>query len=550
MIRQFSFSLISLLGIFLYSCASRVQPNGGAKDTKSPVLVGSEPANQATLFRGDKITLNFDEFIELKDGGTGIIISPPLNNPPDISLKGKSIQIRFKETLDTSTTYTVSIGKSVTDITEGNALTEMGFAFSTGSRIDSMSISGIVNDSYTNKPSKGVLVMLYNEQNDSLPYKKTPRYFARTDEQGSFTIRNIKKGDYLIFALEDANSNYLFDQPDEKIGFQMNPILVDTAKLGNINLRISHEKQTRQRLIKNTFEQPGKIILKYALPIDKFSIESKEGKPFEFLSEYKSGDDSLIVWVPKNKTDSLSLFCKSAALGIYRTDTLAISTAQKIKTRTGRNSKVKADTLLSLSTNLENGKLRNEEKLKIIPNHPSKLIHPERIFWVIGKDTIKIANTQNSNTGFSFEYTLPAMNGNTCNWVCLPGAFRDVYSMENDTTKIPVSLLTEDDLGLLDFKIQSSVLNDPLIIELLDSKNKVAFKQNVKLGESLVFENLNPGKYTARIIADSNNDEQWSNGIFKTRTQAERMFYYSGEITIRSGWDLELEWNLDSSKQK
>jgi hypothetical protein len=71
----------------------------------------------------------------------------------------------------------------------------------------------------------------------------------------------------------------------------------------------------------------------------------------------------------------------------------------------------------------------------------------------------------------------------------------------------------------------------------------------VKLGESLVFGNLIPGKYTARIIADTNNDEYWSNGIFKTRTQADRMFYYSGDITIRSGWDLELEWNLDSSKK-
>ena len=549
MIRQFSFSLIALLVIFLYSCASRVQPNGGAKDTKSPVLVGSEPANQATLFREDKITLNFDEFIELKDGGTGIIISPPLINPPDISLKGKSIQIRFKETLDTSTTYTLTIGKSVTDITEGNAFSEMGFAFSTGSRIDSMSISGIVNDSYTNKPSKGVLVMLYNEQNDSLPYKKTPRYFARTDEQGNFTIRNIKKGEYLIFALEDANSNYLFDQPDERIGFQMNPILVDTSNLSTINLRISLEKQTRQRLLKNTFEQPGKIILKYALPIDKFSIESKEGRPFEFFSEFKSGNDSMIVWFPKTNGDSLSIFCKTTALGIDRTDTLAFSTTQKFKTKSGRNSKVKADTLLSISTNLENGKLRYDEKLKLIPNRPCKLIHPERIFWVNGKDTIKIANTQNSDTGFYFEYTLPAMNGNTCNLVCTPGAFRDIYSMENDTTFIPVSILTEDDLGLLDFKIQSSEVNDPLVIELLDSKNSVAFKQKVKLGESLVFGNLIPGKYTARIIADTNNDEQWSNGIFKTRTQAERMFYYSGDITIRSGWDLELEWNLDSSKK-
>lgn len=549
MMKQIPFSLIVFVVLVLGSCASRVQPNGGAKDTKAPKLVSSEPANEATLFKGDKITLNFDEFVELKDGGTGIIVSPPLINPPDISLKGKSIQIRFKETLDTSTTYNITLGKSVTDITEGNAMTEMGFAFSTGAQIDSMQISGNVNDAYTNKPSKGVLIMLYKELNDSLPYKKTPRYFARSDEQGKYIIRNIKKGTYLIFALDDANSNYLFDQPDEKIGFQMNPLVVDTANLESINIRMTLEKQTRQRLLKKSFEQPGKITLKYAVPVEKFNLSSQDGTPVNYYSEFKSGDDSLIVWVPKNNTDSLSIFFKSTVLGIDRTDTLAFSTTPKFKAKAGRNSKVKSDTLLTFSTNLENGKIRFSEKLKIVPNHPSKLIHPDRIFWVIAKDTIKIANTQNSETGFEFEYSLPSMPANTGNLVCMPGAFRDIFSMENDTTSIPVSILTEDDLGLLDFKIQSSLINEPLLLELLDSKNKVVFKQKVKLGESLVFENLIPGKYTSRLIVDSNNDELWTNGKFIKRIPAEIMYYFSGDITIRSGWDLELEWDLDSSKK-
>ena len=425
----------------------------------------------------------------------------------------------------------------------------MGFAFSTGAQIDSMQISGNVSDAYTNKPSKGVLIMLYNELNDSLPYKKTPRFFARSDEQGNYTIRNIKKGTYLIFALDDANSNYLFDQPDEKIGFQMNPLVVDTANLESINIRMTLEKQTRQRLLKNTFEQPGKITLKYAVPVEKLSISTQDGNPVNYYSEFKSGDDSLIVWVPQNSTDSLSIFCKSTALGIDRTDTLAFSTAKKIKLKSGRNSKVKSDTLLTFSTNLENGKIRFSEKLKIVPNHPSKLIHPDRIFWVIAKDTIKITNTQNSETGFEFEYSLPSMPANTCNLVCMPGAFRDIFSMENDTTSIPVSILTEDDLGLFDLKIQSSLIQEPLLLELLDSKNNVAFKQKVKLGESLVFENLIPGKYTARLIVDSNNDELWTNGKFITRKSPEIMHYFSGDITIRSGWDLELEWNLDAPKK-
>ena len=544
---------ISYILFFLFllnSCASRVQPNGGAKDTKAPVLVKSEPANQAILFKGEKITLEFNEFIEIKDGGSGIVVSPPLSVPPEISVKGKSIQIRFKETLDTSTTYSITIGKSVTDITEGNAFPEMGFAFSTGMKIDSMSISGNVKDAFTNKPSKGVLVMLYDQQNDSLPYKETPRYFARSDEQGKFTIRNIKKGEYLIFGLDDANSNYLYDQPDEKIGFQLNPIVVDTANLANINFRMTLEKQTRQRLLKNKFDQPGKIVLKYALPLEKFSINSKDGNPLEFFSEFKSGDDSLIVWVPKNNSDSLSIFCKSTANGIDRTDTLAFSTAQKNKTKASRNSKIKADTLITFTTNLENGKIRSQDKVRLIPNHPCQIIHPERIFWVVSKDTIKVSNVTDSSPSFSFEFTPPKNSENNFRLVCMPGAFRDVYKMENDTTSFPIALLTEDDLGLLDLKITSSTIKDPIILEILDAKNTVTMKQKASLGESVVIGNISPGIYKARFFVDSNNDGLWTTGKFNTRTPAEVLYYFSSEITIRSGWDLELEWDLDASDKK
>lgn len=60
----------------MISCAKRGSITGGLKDTLPPVLTSSFPKNFTTDFKGNTITLNFDEYVKLKNTNKQLIISP------------------------------------------------------------------------------------------------------------------------------------------------------------------------------------------------------------------------------------------------------------------------------------------------------------------------------------------------------------------------------------------------------------------------------------------------------------------------------------------
>lgn len=56
---------------------------------------------------------------------------------------------------------------------------------------------------------------------------------------------------------------------------------------------------------------------------------------------------------------------------------------------------------------------------------------------------------------------------------------------------------------------------------------------------------LIPGKYQLKYIFDANQDGKWNTGSWENKIQPEKVTNYPDEITIRSNWDLELDWILD-----
>tara|TARA_B100000959_G_scaffold520_1_gene521 strand:- start:909 stop:1946 length:1038 start_codon:yes stop_codon:yes gene_type:complete len=76
--------------------------------------------------------------------------------------------------------------------------------------------------------------------------------------------------------------------------------------------------------------------------------------------------------------------------------------------------------------------------------------------------------------------------------------------------------------------------------------------QNDKLIEEAFFakppyiiENISPDKYQLKYIYDNNQDSSWTTGNWKNKIQAEKVINYPSEITIRSNWDVELEWLIE-----
>ncbi|MDO5442976.1 MAG: Ig-like domain-containing protein [Bacteroidia bacterium] len=202
--------------IFSHSCANTTQaPSGGAKDTIPPVVVKTVPKNYCVNvpIEGAEFVFTFDEYVTIKNP-KNIFLSPPQARQPKSKLKGKSLIVTIEEPLDSNTTYTLTFPEAIADNNEGNLFSGYTYVFSTGSAIDSMFITGSVLDCSTLDPVKGVTVMLYKDLSDSAIFKSRPYSATKTDDWGFFCLRNIPQVPYRLYAVNDANTNNLYD-PDE-----------------------------------------------------------------------------------------------------------------------------------------------------------------------------------------------------------------------------------------------------------------------------------------------------------------------------------------------
>ena len=207
--------LPAVLAAVVFSCAREMMPTGGKKDVKPPQIVQSVPPNGSANFTGNKFELKFNEFVVLDKINEQLLISPPVKENPDFRLKGKSLIVKFKNELKPNTTYSVYFGDAIVDLTEGNPIHSFTYLFSTGDHVDSLSMAGKVINAFDLKPADGVMVMLYRNDNDtipfdSLPMRVPPYYLSKTDKQGNFQFSGLAGDNYLVFALKDLNNNYIF----------------------------------------------------------------------------------------------------------------------------------------------------------------------------------------------------------------------------------------------------------------------------------------------------------------------------------------------------
>jgi uncharacterized protein (DUF2141 family) len=332
----------SIIIIFLYllfgSCAQPGTLTGGVKDTLPPIPIKFAPVFGRTHFASTKISIKFNEYFDLSDIHNQFFVSPPLKAKPDIKSKGKYLEIRLKEELDSNTTYNFDFNDAIKDFTEGNILHGFQYVCSTGDVVDSLKVRGKVLDAQTQVPVEGVFVFLYRNLIDTTPSKQLPNFLGKTNKNGQFEIRNIAQGNYYIFALNDLNTNLKYDQANEFIAFENEKISpsvslemrndtiihdsivynrkkqpVDTIKLREIKptlyynylpdsipLYLFNENNANQFIVKSKRDMPGKINFKLNRTISSdFKIEplNFNANPTDFLLEWNENNDSVNYWI-------------------------------------------------------------------------------------------------------------------------------------------------------------------------------------------------------------------------------------------------------------
>tara|TARA_Y100000782_G_C10188536_1_gene268571 strand:+ start:5036 stop:6700 length:1665 start_codon:yes stop_codon:yes gene_type:complete len=548
--------LVFLLGLLVWGCAQIVPLSGGEKDTIPPSITISAPKNFSTHYTGNRIVLEFDEYITTKNLKQNVIVSPPLKNTPEYITKSKKVIMVLHDTLLPNTTYNINFGEGIVDFTEGNPLDSNVFVFSTGDYVDSLFVEGNIKDAFSLQPIGGVMVMAYHPLEDSVPRTHRPDYFTLTDAQGNFKIDYMKEGEYKFFALEDKNSNYLFDLPNERIAFvdsTFNPLSSDS-----ISAMFFTEDHEKQYIKSKKAEFFGKMTIVFNRDLESYSPNSPgifeplrgvKWDPSTMIQEYLAAD-SMFLWFPKGYNDTLKLVAVDDTMII---DTLKMRLPSKEdfvkdveKERTTFDLLVKPDI---------DGKTHHYfEPLTFTTNHPISSYTYDSIVFVENDDTLTLEDITLKQANTPEEQELNSMRTKLFNYkwkkdtkyqiTLLPGAFNDIFGLTNDTIAIRFNTKKMEDYGNLVLQIESEQ-NIPFIFQLLDKQQKKILDEQTFTGNHTIqYPLMDPDEYSFRMIYDQNGNGKWDTGEYATHRQPEKVVYYPELVQVRANWDMELKWHL------
>jgi len=519
--------ILILLTITMISCAKRGSITGGPKDTIAPILKSSFPENYNINFKAKEIKLTFDEFVILKNLRKQLVVSPPMKNEPLISptTASKYITIKIKDTLEPNTTYSFNFGQSLTDYNEGNPYNQLKYVFSTGSYIDSLSLSGKVKDAFEKEAESFISIMLYEVNdtfNDSIIYKENPRYITNTlDSLKTFRLENLKAGKYLLVGLKDNNSNNKYDPKKEKIGFIKDFITIPNDTLYEVEL---FKEVLPFKAFRPSQASGNKLLMGYegdmSLQKSRPEIILKNNDEIlpTIITQFPK-KDSLQIWYKPLKADSLQIHVSKDK---YETDF-----SFKI-----RDQKKDSLTIKSKGSNNFRDRFTLESSTPLVKFDNSK---------------IKLIKSDSTEVKFTTEYDefnqklyldFKKETSEKYSFKIFPSAFTDFFESTNDTLSYQISTKKIEDYGNLKVKLEN-VKHYPVILELIDFRGEALASEYIESNNEINFNLLNPAVYNLRIIYDDNKNKKYDPGNYLEKNYAEEVIYLSKEIDVRANWDIE-----------
>ena len=215
----FTVSLLYILAMGNMGCGQIGFPTGGARDSIAPRLVSASPKLNSTNVTGNKITLTFDEYVEVKEAQTNVVISPFPKKNPSVDFKLKTVTVKLKDSLMPNTTYSINFGNAIVDNNEGNPLKDFTYVFSTGNFIDSFTLEGKVVMAETGKADSTLIALLYRNADDSAVQKRKPDYVAKLSGNGSFIFINLPADNFKVYALKDGDGGKTYNSKKEVFAF-------------------------------------------------------------------------------------------------------------------------------------------------------------------------------------------------------------------------------------------------------------------------------------------------------------------------------------------
>ncbi len=519
------------------ACASVTAPDGGPRDETPPQLIPEESTpNLQTNFEKQPIELTFDEWVVVEDVFNQVVVSPPLEFRPEVSLKRRTVRFDFdpRENLRENATYTIQFGEAVKDLNEKNPAENLRFVFSTGDYLDSLTVSGNIVDAKTEEPVEGALFMLYDNPADSVVRTQRPFYFSKTDKQGNFRIENVRAGIFKGFALKDVDFNYRYNLANEQIGFPDSLIAINDS---TPSLAIRMFEETRPlRINERDARRYGRAKLTFNRAPRQVAISYDEiGQRIL----YETDKDTLNVWydIP-GAPQRWNLYIQQDTL---LNDTVRVDSVPRAAWL--ETAKLR---LLTRQYRQTPGQLSPVQAIEWQFNHPvadfdTSLIRLYEdtlrtvVQPVISLDSLsprKVMLRHNWKEGMRYELET------------LPGAFTDFFGLKSDTLTSVYNVALRKNFGSLTLRIEDLNPDTNYVVQLLrGSVTEDEFEVTGTNSIEKMYKILQPGDYTVQIVTDLDGNGRWSPGSYDMRRQPETIFTKKLE-QLRANWEVEATISL------
>lgn len=572
--------------LFSHSCANTTTPpSGGPKDTIPPVLVELYPYPGAKNVPVHKTQLmfKFDEFVTVKDQQS-IFLSPPMEKRPKFRLKGKAVIVSFENDLDSNRTYTLDVTNAIADNNEGNMFPGYTLAFSTGQHLDSMMITGTVQDCNTLMPLKGVTVMLYKDHADSAVFKHRPDAAGKTDDWGFFCLRNIQDTVYRLYAVKDDNNDNMYqaenneliafcdtlvrpvtvvnDSLPEIIKYLMTDTVACLARKSEFELNMFRETPSKQMIVNKERLGERTAYITFMAPYADIDSIWIKGVPAEkLITQFNLERDSLEIWVndPGKQPDTLFLYVdymKTDTLGALVPFTEEVKLAKPRQLGAAKSSSrdiKKEDTTAVFSVTAEPETI---EQYGYVIEFKYPLVQS-------AFDSLVFRSVNPRQQEATEKYTFMQDSLNLRKYIVrpvsklLPGyeyflkiphrKFMDINGFYNDSLEVKVSLPNDDKLSSMSL-VLTNVRNKYIIDLLNEKRDKIIRSYTVNQDATLLFPYITAGKYSLRITEDLNRNGLVDTGNLLEHKQPEKVKFFKlqdGTSLIDIPEMTELEQTID-----
>lgn len=508
------FYYLIIVSLLFSSCAQVGNISGGEKDATAPRPIEKKitPPNNTVNFHSKEVELPFDEFIKLNNPLQNIIMVPP-HAQINASIKGKSLMLSWEEELKPNTTYSIYLNDAVRDITEGND-SIIQYVFSTGDVIDSLSYGAFVMDAIDQQPIAGVTFAFFDTETDEIVS------FSKTESNGYAQLNYLKAGDYKLQIFTDINKDLMYTE-GELVAFKKDGnISINNSIIDSIPFKL-FEPVSKPRLRTIKYIPPSAIVFGANVNIDNESIYINGNALNPDLYRHISSD-SLIAFIPNLEPSTLDVILNCDAFSdttSLRISSSGLEVPMSLKFYRTNKSIAPSDTVRFLAN--DNISAVDKTLIKVFKPQDSTEIKDYDLTFSTNAISFMIDRDSLIDVVFAFE----------------EGAIKSTKSTaEFHTTRLKFEPLRK--FGTINLDL--SAYEEPVILHVFKEGNMLKKIPVSSPSNFLKLTELVPGKYTFRIVRDTNNNQEWDTGDYQRLIQPEVIDLYSKEIDVRANWEINV----------